>query len=267
MIDFVVSITSWLLATLVPAFLGLTGIILVGSRVGARYTAAFGLGIFLWFFLDTISGSASLDVNDGFTGGWAQAGVVILFTVGLFLVFWYDRSRNIFSVEGSIGKYGLIIPLLVAVSIGIHGLGEGTAFGSTTASTSSTTLLDAFGGLNAGIAYVLHKALEPMMIGACYCVYSGKQAKSARDLLSNLGLLSVVFVIPSLLGAATRYILGYDASYFFALGAGTSVYAAIRLAAPLFRTPEEARSRESMRLAIALFIGFIAIYIAALFHS
>lgn len=267
MIGFAESFLVWLVSTTSPALLGLFTIVWVGTRTRAVFPAAFGLGIFLWFFLDTIGGSASLDVSDGFTGGVAQVAVVVLFIVGLVFFFWADRNRHVFDVESAVGKYGVAIPLLVAIAVGIHGLGEGSAFGSTASSTPSTSLLDAFGGLTAGIAYVLHKGLEPMMIGACYSAYSREPAKSVSGRARDLALLGVVFVIPSLLGAATGYFLTYDATYFFALGTGTSIYAAIRLAGPLFTRAEASRPRDSLKIVMVLVLGFLAIYIAALFHS
>jgi len=128
-------------------------------------------------------------------------------------------------------------------------------------------LLDAFGGYPGGVAYILHKALEPMMIGACYCVYAKEHAMGATGRLRDLLLLSITFVIPSLLGAATGFYLTYDSSFFYALGTGTSVYALIRLAGPLFDNTQPTSSKESIRLAILIALGLLAIYFAAIFHS
>ncbi len=111
---------------------------------------------------------------------------------------------------------------------------EGSAFGGTAYQTTSTSLLDAFGGLTAGVAYVLQKGLEPMMIDACCLIYSKDRAGNTASRVRDLVLLSSVFAIPSLFGAATGYFLAYGTTYFFALGTGTSIYAALRLAAPLF---------------------------------
>jgi hypothetical protein len=88
--------------------------------------------------------------------------------------------------------------------------------------------------------------------------------------------LSLVFVLPSLVGApvgyfimgpATGFLAGFDATYFFALGTGTSIYAALRLARPLFRSGGTVSSEDSIRMAVPIVLGFIAIYFAALFHS
>ena len=272
MIGFPDSFLSWTAATLIPAFVGLLIIVLVGNVLKSKYLVAFALGIFLWFFVDTIGGAASLDVVDAFSASLVQIGTVGLFVGGLIVFFLVDRNRNIFSPQLSIGKYGLAIPLLVAASVGIHGLGEGAAFGALASQTTSTALLDAFagptgGGLNAAVAYVLHKALEPMMIGACYCTYAKEHSRSAPGYLRDLLLLSIMFVIPSLVGAASGYYLAYNTSYYYALGTGTSIYAAIRLAGPLFDNTQTGSSEESIKIALFLALGLLVIYFAALFHS
>jgi len=267
MIGFVESFLIWLASTIIPVVVGLTLIVWLGRLTKPKLTAAFAFGIFLWFFVDTIEGSAGLYKDTGFGGGADQVASVGLFILGLLLFVWADRNRSIFNSDQAMGKYGIVIPLMVSVAVGIHGLGEGTAFGANVSSTSSATLLDAFGGLNAGIAYVLHKALEPMMVGACYLVYSANHAENNVDRLKDSLLLSLVFVIPSLVGAATGYYLIYNTAFFFALATGTSIYAAIRLAGPMFDYKIPASAGDSLRLATMIILGFLAIYVAALFHS
>src|SRR5205809_751312 len=128
MIGFAESFLTWLASTILPTFVGLSLITWASKRVPARYVVAFAFGILFWFFVDTISGSAVLDVNSGFGGGLAQVGVVLLFLIGVVFFFWVDRKRDILSPQSAIGKYGLTIPLLVAIALGIHGLVEGAAF-------------------------------------------------------------------------------------------------------------------------------------------
>ena len=265
MLGFADSFLGWLAATAIPAFIGLLLITGLGRWVKAKYLAAFALGIFMWFFVDTIGGSANLDVNAGFTGGIDQVAIVALFVVGVLLFF--SISGDLFSLDPGVNNLSLTVPAIIAVAVGIHGFGEGTAFGFTAASTPSTSLLDAFGGLTAGVAYALHKALEPMMIGACYVVYSNDRAKNSRRYLTDILLLTVLFVIPSLIGATTGYFIAYDATYLFALGTGTSIYAALRLARPLFANTGAATSREPFKIGVLLVLGSVCIYLAALFHS
>lgn len=267
MIGFAESFLSWLASTLLPALAGLIVITWASKKVPTRYIVAFAFGILFWFFVDTISGSAVLDVNSGFGGGLAQVGVVGLFLTGVIFFFWVDRKRDILSPQSAIGKYGMTIPVLVAIALGMHGLAEGAAFGATAHSTSSTSLIDAFGGLSAGVAYVLHKSLEPMMIGACYSVYCKSEGGTVGSWLRSVCSLGIVFVIPSLFGVVTGYVLAYDTTYFFALGTGAAIYAVFRLAGPLFIPGGVITSKETIKVAVSWILGITAIYIAALFHS
>lgn len=277
MIGFAEGFLDWIASTLVPAFVGLVVIIGLNRFVKAKYLAAFAFGIFLWFFVDTIGGAATLDVNSGFGGGIPQVAVVILFVVGLLLVFAIDRNRSIVSLDFAIGKFGIAIPALVAVAVGIHGMGEGADYGYSIYVCGAGSALNCFGGLSTGVAYVLHKVLEPMMIGACYAVYSGSSgpATSFRWVKHTL-IFSILFVIPSLVGTtigyfimgpSTGYLAGLNTTYFYALGTGTSIYAAIRLVGPLFKMNGAAPPREAMIVALAIILGMITVYFAALFHS
>jgi hypothetical protein len=267
MLGFAESFLPWIASTLIPAFVGLLLIVLLGMKLQTRYVAAFAFGILFWFFVDTITGAASLDVNSGFSGGVDQLARVGLFVIGLLFFFSIDRNRNIFSPQSAVGKYGLAIPVLVAVALGIHGLGEGAAFGGTAAITKGTSLLDTFGGISGGVAYVLHKALEPMIIGACYCAYSLQHATNTTNRVRDLAFLSIIFSVPSLIGAASGYYLIYDSSYFYALGTGTAIYAAVRLFGPMFDNAKAASSKESITMALLITLGLLTIYFAALFHS
>jgi len=73
MLGFAESFVPWTASTLIPAFVGLLLIVLVGMKLQTRYVAAFAFGILFWFFVDTITGAASLDVNSGFSGGAGQS--------------------------------------------------------------------------------------------------------------------------------------------------------------------------------------------------
>jgi zinc transporter ZupT len=265
MLEFAPAFLGWFAATAIPAFLGLLVITGMGRWVKGRLLSSFALGIFFWFFVDTIGGSANLDVNAGFTGGVDQVAIVALFVVGV--LFFFSVRGDVFSPDSATARLSLTVPMLVAIAVGIHGFGEGTAFGSTAASTPNTSLLDAFGGLSAGVAYALHKGLEPMMIGASYVVFSWDRAKNVGRYVSDVLLLTVLFVVPSLIGATTGYFINYDATYFFALGTGTSIYAAVRLAKPLFADAGNFSPGDSMKVSLSLVLGFLSIYFAALFHS
>jgi hypothetical protein len=266
MIGFGESYLAWLASTIAPAFGGLALIPWINKFVRALYISAFALGIFLWFFVDTLETSASLGVNSGFGGGASQVILVLLFLFGALFFVWVDRNRNIFSPEQAVGRYGMIIPAVAAFALGIHGLGEGASYSATVFSTSSTTLLGAFGGLSPAVAYILHKGIEPMMIGACYTVYVRRRVKSINGMLGDSLLLTIIFVLPSLVGAALGYFIMYDTTYYFALGAGSSIYAGLRLTGPLFGA-SVTRETIAMKIIISIILGLIALYVASLFHG
>ncbi len=260
MLPFAESMAVWGLATLASALVGISLVVLVGESIETRYLGAFGLGLFLWFFVDTLEGSSDLVVGEGFGGGILQALVVILFAGGLLVFLRVDRLALGATEHG----IPLLVPLLAAAALGLHGLGEGLSFGSTAAQTSSGSLLSAFGGTNQGAAYVLHKVMEPMMVGALYVGYARAHPKSAKDSLLEVALLALVFVIPSVLGGAVGYFSSVDTTYLFALGAGSSVYVGVRLSGLTLST---GGGHSPMRVAVALLAGFILIYLAALLHS
>lgn len=228
-----------------------------------RYLSAFALGVYFWFFSDTIGGSSYLDVNAGFAGGETQAILLALFVFGVLLLFSLDRG--VFRAGPEPIGLSLWVPVLVAFAVGVHGFGEGAAFSATAAATTSTNLLDAFGGLSPAVAFILHKGIEPVMVGAAYWVYAKDRAKDAGALARDVLLLTLVFVLPGTIGAATNYYLGYQTTLAFALGTGTSIYAAVRLAKPLFW--DQASPNESLKMAVLMILGFLCIYFAALFHS
>ncbi len=263
MVPFGTSFIAIALAFALPALVSLWAVRSAAAFVNARYLAAFALGVYLWFFSDTIGDSAYLGVNSGFGGGAEQAGLLILFVAGLALMFALDR-KAFQSGSASEGR-GIWIPIFVAVAVGVHGLGEGAAFSNVAASTPAQDLLSAFGGLSSAVAFVLHKFLEPAMVGAAWVAYARDRPKVPGEVARDLLLLTLVFILPGLLGAGTGYWLSYDTTYVFALGLGTSVYAAVRLAKPLFGRSEG--KWESTRIAAAIGLGFLGMYLAALFHG
>jgi zinc transporter ZupT len=253
---------------LLPTFAGLLIISMAARFLRPRLLAAFAIGIYLWFFSDTIGDASLLGVSEGFAGDATQVGLWIAFIVGLVLLFSLDR--DLFTEGASGSRLGFAIPLLVAVAVGIHGFGEGAAIGATAATTSSANLVDAFGGFTAGLAFVLHKALEPMMVGAAYWIYAKDHAKNMAGHMADLSILTVAFTLPGIVGGGISYYLiqafpNIDFTYIFALGLGTSIYALLRLARPLYQGPGSAT--ESVKVAILVILGFACLYTAALLHS
>jgi zinc transporter ZupT len=268
LIGFAETFGAVLATFLIPTFIGLAIISVAAKYLSPKYLAAFTIGIYLWFFSDTIGDASLLGVSEGFTGGIWQVALWLTFAIGLVVLFSIDSKMF---AEGSPGvSFGFSIPILVAIAVGMHGFGEGAAVGATAATSTSSNLLDAFGGLSAGAAFVLHKGLEPMMVGAAYWIYARDHAKDMMGRLKDIVILTLAFTLPGIVGGASAYYViqafpNADYTYVFALGLGTSIYAAARLARPLF---QGTGSRgESLKVACLIILGFTCLYTAALLHS
>ena len=268
MIGFAETFGAILGSFLLPAFIALLISSAVARFLRPMYLAAFAIGLYLWFFSDTIGDTSLLGVSEGFTGGVWHVALWACFAVGLLLIVSLDKSTF---AEGSAGeRLGFAIPVLVAIAVGLHGFGEGAAIGATSANTSSSSLLDAFGDVSAAAAFILHKGLEPMMVGAAYWVYAKDHARGMVSRLKDLLVLTLAFALPGIIGGASAYYVvqvypSADFTYVFALGLGASIYAATRLARPLFQA--SGSGSESIKMALSLILGFTCLYLAALLHS
>lgn len=272
MIPFEVTLLSIVVGTFVPAYISLFGIKAVNPL--PRYLSAFAFGILFWSFSDTIGASSYLDVNSGFSGGIAHASLVALFALALFVFFALHREspRQVKEGEWSASSSSVAIPVLVALALSIHGFGEGVEVGALSSSTSSISMIDAFGGYGPAISYVLHKALEAILIGASYYAYShsrkGEEEGGGTSASKDMALLGGIFAFPSVVGTALGYYFPFDVTYVFALAAGASIYVATRLAKPLFQATEGPTNKwDSLKMALLILFGFFSIYFAALFHS
>ena len=143
----------------------------ISRGVKVRYLAAFALGVYLWFFTDTLSGANYLDVNGGFVYSPYVVSLVALFIAGLAVFFVFDR--RLFSSAESPTRGALAVGALAALALGLHGMAEGVAFGTTAAQTSSSSLIEAFGGFDASISWVFHKMVEPTVAAAAYVAVVG----------------------------------------------------------------------------------------------
>jgi zinc transporter ZupT len=269
MLGFVETFGATVASFLVPSAVGLSIVWVAARYLRPRYLAAFGLGLYLWFFSDTIGDANLLGANEGFTGGVFHVALWVAFAAGL--LFMLTADRDVFSPGGEGSRLGFGIPLLVALAVGIHGFGEGAAIGATAVSTPGGDLVAAFGGVTAGAAFVLHKALEPMMVGVAYWIYARDHARDPGGRLRDMVILALVFTLPGIIGGGSAYYIvqafpDADFTYVFALGLGTSIYAALRLARPLFDGPVGDRY-EALRVGGMLMLGFTCLYLAALLHS
>ncbi|HUI01407.1 MAG TPA: hypothetical protein VLX56_07240 [Nitrososphaerales archaeon] len=268
MLGFAVTLGATIASFIIPSFIGLLLISAAARFVGPRYLAAFAVGLYMWFYSDTIGDASLLGVSEGFTGGIWHVALWACFAVGVVALFSLDGSM--FEAGTSGERLGMAVPLLVAVAVGLHGFGEGASIGATAAATPSTNLADAFGGLSAAAAFLIHKCLEPMMVGAAYWVYARDRAATQGGLLKDIAILTFAFSLPGIVGSATAYYLvqafpGADFTYVFALGLGASIYAAFRLARPMFQGP--ASRSDAAKIALLVVLGFTCLYLAALLHS
>jgi zinc transporter ZupT len=262
LLGFVESFLAWLGSTGISAVLGLLVSLALCKYLKPRYLLSFSLGVLFWVFVDVINDSGDLDVNASFSGGWEQVIIVFLFVIGISAFFLLDRS--VFSSENEqVGS--LAIPILIAIAIGVHGLGEGAAFANVAATTTSNSLVVAFGGEAAGAAYVLHKFLESMAVGVGYVVFAGRRSGGLRA--TEVGILALAFVVPSVAAAGAGYFVSYDSTYFFAIGTGAFLYALLRLAGPLFTTERASGPNGTLKMAAWLLAGILCVYSAALLHS
>lgn len=268
MLGFAETLGGTLAAFLLPALVGLSVISALARYASPRYLAAFAIGLYLWFFSDTVGDASLLGVSEGFAGGAFHFALWLAFAAGVLVFFSIDSK--LFAEGSAGGSLGFAIPLLVAVAFGVHGLGEGAAVGATAASFPGTSLLAAFGGLSATASFLLHKALEPMVAGAAYWAYARDHARDTAGRAKDIAVLALAFALPGIIGGSSSYYLvqvypSADFTYVFALGLGTSIYAAIRVARPLFQGTGS--NSESLRTALAVVLGFACLYLAASLHS
>jgi len=256
------SFAAWVVATAAAAFGGLLASLIVGRYLRPAYFLAFSVGVLLWVFTDVIDEAGKIDVEASFSGGWEQVIIIVLFVAGVVPFLYMDRS--VFS--NTIIDVGRITtPLLLAIAVGVHGLGEGFAFGAVSATTPFNTLITAFGGEAAGASYVIHKFLEAMAIGSFYLLFLGSKTTRIGTHLRSVTWLTLAFTLPSIAAMAVGYYYQFDAVYFFSLGTGALLYAMLRMAGPLFSNDN--LGGRSFKAGLWLTAGFLCVYFAALLHS
>ncbi len=265
MLPFGATVLEFSIATFFSAFIGIALIIAASKFVRARYIAAFAFGVYLWFFTDTIGDANYLNVNAGPVFSSYTFCLVVLFLVGLVAFFAVDG--RLFAVGEETARYGMIVAVLAALAVGVHGFGEGADIGYTSSQTSIGSFLASFGGVDAGISWVIHKMCEPTIAAACYAAYAGIDRKRFVDKALDALILAAVFVVPAVIGWAAGYFVTFDHTYIFALGLGASAYAAARVVRTMFIGAGERSSGVSVKVALAIFVGFLCIFMGALLHS
>jgi len=265
MLAFGVNAVEFALVTLASAFVGISFVVGIAGLVKTRFLAAFALGVYLWYFTDTLGDANYLSVNNGPVYSSELVSLVALFMLGLLVFFALDGKT--FTVGEAAGKYGMLVAALAALALGLHGFGEGADFGYTAAQTQNSSLLGTFGGITEGASWVLHKMLEPTIAAVCYVAFAGTETETNADKLIDAASLATIFVIPAVVGSVVGYYLSFDHTYVFALGLGASVYALARAGKALYASDGGTTRRLSLKMAIAAIIGFLLIFVAALLHS
>lgn len=264
MLPFGITDTEFAVVTFLSAFVGISLVIWGSLVVKTKYLAAFAIGVYLWFFTDTLSGANYLDVTGGFVYSAYLVSLMLLFAAGLIVVFAFDGK--LFTTGEPLARGALAVGALAALALGLHGMAEGAAFGATAAQTPSSSLIDAFGGFGASVSWVFHKMLEPTVAAAAFVAITGTGSKRVSDRFVDALVLSVVFVVPAVIGSVAGFFVSFDITYIYALGLGTSVYTLARVGRALY-SADGSGTALSLRMALAAVMGFLLIFMAALLHS
>ncbi len=256
--DMMMNFAVGVAATFIPLFAGLfVPFAIAKNSLTSRILMAASSGIMFWFFLDVMNEAVLLDVNQRFTGGFAQALLAGSFAVGLLLLFGLERFSKATSDEGRRKNGARFVGLsftvaaLVALGIGFHALGEGVEIGSLIASAAS--MVDAIGGLGSGVAYVLHKLLEGFVIGTFAAVTRLKPLR-----VVSLGLISG---LPTIIGLLLAISMPLNSTFFFALGGTATIYVEYKL------IPNVANRDNTLLYVVAALLGFYSMYLAGLLHG
>ena len=270
MIEFGVAFIEFVLATFAPIFAGM--FLLVGiseaTKIDIRYLSAYALGLLFWFFFDTLNDAVQLGVNQGYSFDLGHIGLVLLFSIG-FLLFALLGGRLSSKYEDASNRnLPLILAILVAVGMGIHGVGEGIEFGGLAAGTQATSILDAIGGIGGGIAYVLHKLLESTIVIVVFIALARTSGFPFRKQLWQTLMIGLVFGVPSMVGEIAGYSVPINSTWFYAMGAGAALFVVLEVIKPIFANREsEVSYLQWIRISVAMLLGFLLLYAAALFHS
>lgn len=275
MIEFGVSFVEFVLATLPPIYVGMFLLIALSNvtHVDTRYLSAYALGLLFWFFFDTLNDAAQLDVNQGYSFNSGQISLVTLFIVGflLFTLLGGMLSSKVGSPPASKqeNSFPFLLAILVALAMGCHGIGEGIEFGGLAAGTQASTVLDAIGGITGGIAYVLHKLLESTIVIVAFITLARANGLPFRKQLWQTVIVGLAFGIPSAVGEVAGYSVPIDSSWFYALGAGAAFFVVLQVIKPIFAAnkDEEVTYSQWLQISVAMILGFLLLYAAALFHS
>jgi hypothetical protein len=270
LIDFPTSFAEFGIATFVPLYFGmlLVAVLRWKLHLSSRYLSAFVTGLLFWFFLDTLNDAVQLGVNQGYSFGFEHTALILLFVFGFLSLVLLSGAPMEHWRMGVSQSNVLAIGILVALGMGFHGIGEGLEFGGTAAGTSALTVLDAIGGYGGGLAYVLHKFLEATIVMTVFACLLASDRVDPRKQFWQILILGLMFGLPSALGMIIGYYAPIDASYSYALGGGATLFVAMLAVRPIWEgaSKEGLTYSEYVKMMLAMLLGFICLYGAAMFH-
>ena len=188
-----------------------------------------------------MAASTFLGINQGLTN--ATILLVLLFVLGFLVTIMVEPSSRPDKFYDPI--------LLAAAVVGMHGIGEGIAIGSTLISAADP--IAAVGGPLSVASFVIHKGLEAFIVSA-FAVSTGKY-------YSHVLVAGLIVGVPTVVGAAAGYVFSPNDTIFFAIGAGGTLW----LLSTLFATSMTLPSR--FKWSLALVAGVMLMFLAGILHS
>ena len=282
MIGFTLIFAGIVVATLKPAFVA-KYLIPLQKLVPIRYLAAASVGLSFWFFFDTMGDAGSLEENNSLYpislfGGAQHLVLILSFVAGVAVLAVLDHYAlggpdSPTAAGAPTSRLLFLIPVALALVMGVHSLGEGWdaasgAYAPTSTGSVFQNLVLAFGDVAALVSYPIHKFLEAVIVATAYSAYVRAGARASARWW-DIPLLGLLFAGPSVIGVSLGYSVSFDTSYFFAFGVTAGIYAVIRLVEPMasgFKFGETSPSKLGTSAFVALAIGFLLLYTAALLH-
>ncbi len=230
-----------------PTYLGLVFPRLIGRKSGegsAPLAASLATGISFALFFDLVSDASGLGLNLGSKASGTQLTLVGSFVFGILLLF---------SLESRSEKQSLPFSLayVMAFGIGFHSFAEGIIVGY---DIRTTGLPEDLGTAVQGLSFALHKAGEGFVIASLFLRRIG---------WGNIAVAGAVASLPGALGAILGAIAipGVIGSYFFAMGAGASIFIIAKL------IPVAFSGKSNLMAGIGIAAGYLFIYGAGLIHT
>lgn len=273
MIGYALAVAAIAGATLIPAFLSLY--FFTNLKIQTRYLAALGFGLAIWFFFDTFDDAIQLDVNEQFSGGIPHLAHILIFCAGITILAIFDYfviskpydPDSLPSVKPPYWKSLILLPIAIALVMGIHSAAEGLAFGGGASAVTTQSIFNAFGNLLSLVSFPVHKFCEAGIVACAYAVYVKRTGAPKRAW--HIPVLGLLFGGTTVLGAAVGYYFHPDVTYYYAFGVTAGIYAIIRLAEainPRFKVGETAPAFLGWKVFLAIAIGFFMLYFAGSLH-